>query len=72
MPAIREAIEDGQETICCSCCVVDTPVDSGDVIRQSERISVRSSDLSDIARIHARLKEKEHAYYPLAIRDLCL
>jgi folate-dependent phosphoribosylglycinamide formyltransferase PurN len=70
MPALRKAVEDGQTTICCSCCVIDTPVDTGLVISQSERIPVSKRDLDDLEALHARLKEKEHLYYPETVSKL--
>lgn len=70
MPALRMAIEDGQSTICCSCCAIDTPVDTGLVISQSERIPVSRKDLENIDIVHARLKEKEHIYYPETVSRL--
>lgn len=71
MPVIKMAIEDGQTSICCSCCTVSLPVDTGVVMAQSDRITVSKNDLQRIEEIHALLKEKEHEYYPLAIADLC-
>jgi folate-dependent phosphoribosylglycinamide formyltransferase PurN len=71
MPVIKMAIEDGQESICCSCCTVSLPVDTGVVIAQSDRIAVSRNDLWRLKDIHSLLKEKEHEYYPQAIADLC-
>lgn len=71
MPVIRDTILNWETSICCSCCIVDHPVDTWVVIKQSERIVVSKDDMNDLRWVHERLKRKEHIYYPIAIEELC-
>lgn len=71
MPAIQNTLLHWESNICCSCCIVDDPVDTWSVIKQSERIIISQKDLNNIEWLLKRLKEKEHIYYPIAIEELC-
>ncbi len=71
MWAVENTINDWQTNICCSCCYVDYPVDTGKIISQSEKILIQKTDSLSPEALHERLKKMEHLYYSDTIAKLC-
>lgn len=72
MNAIKKIIEANEKSICCSCCIVDVPVDTGIILWKSRYISIKNQNINDIENIHEALKKEEHKYYPKIIQKLCI
>lgn len=71
MDVIQMALDDNAQTIRCSCCIVDNPVDSGQLISMSNPITIQESERANPLSLHNRLKqEAEWLYYPRTIEKL--
>jgi phosphoribosylglycinamide formyltransferase-1 len=65
LEAWRQAIQAGVKTTGCTVHFVDSGIDSGEIIAQSE-VSVLPGDTPET--LHARIQEAEHLLYPEVIK----